>query len=67
MTSILEAERKIYSVDAPTKAPVNEEGKSVGNNQLVLVFPDDGYKQIEESYKKKQLETEIVEGESKEL
>lgn len=52
--AVLEAQRKMLSVDAPAKAPVNEEGKAA-TNQLILVFPDDNYKLKEIEYEEKQL------------
>jgi hypothetical protein len=46
--AVLEAQRKMLSIDSPSKAPVNENGETV-QNQLIFVFDEKEYdvKEIE--------------------
>lgn len=60
--AVIDAQRKIFSIDAPAKAPVNEDGKAV-LDKLILVFPSDEYqtKEIEfQNRNQKLLETKII-------
>ena len=52
MRSVLEAQRKMLSLDNAAKAPVNPDG-TVHNDALVLVFDDSGYKQKEKEFEEK--------------
>jgi hypothetical protein len=47
--AVLDAQRKILSIDAPAKAPVNENGETVQDN-LILVFSDSDYNKKEIEY-----------------
>lgn len=55
MRSVLEAQRKMLSLDNPAKAAVNPDG-TAHTDTLMLVFDDSNYKKSEEEYQKKVLE-----------
>lgn len=52
MRSVLEAQRKMLSLDNAAKAPVNQDGTD-HNDTLVMVFDDSNYKKNEAEYEQK--------------